>query len=63
MPNILFVIGGNGPLLNSIKDIAKEKKLNDYIKFLGVTKTPDEVYAISDVTLNCSIKEGDSSFA
>ena len=56
--NILFVIAGDGPLLNDIKKIAKQNKLNKYIKFLGKTSTPDEIYAISDMTLNCSIKEG-----
>ena len=56
--NALFVIAGNGPLLNDIKKIADKNNLNDYVKFLGMTKTPDEIYAISDVTLNCSIKEG-----
>ena len=58
IPNALFVIGGDGPLLPSIKAIAKEKGLEDYIKFLGVVKKPDEVYSFSDITLNCSIKEG-----
>lgn len=56
--NLLFVVAGSGPLLSQIKEIAKEKELNDYVKFLGNSKTPDEIYAISDVTLNCSIKEG-----
>ena len=58
IPNLLFVVVGDGPLLEPVKAISSEKGLNKYIKFLGVSKTPDEIYAISDVTLNCSIKEG-----
>lgn len=56
--NVLFVIAGDGPLLDSIKGISKRKKLDSFIKFIGATKKPDEIYAISDVTINCSIKEG-----
>ena len=56
--NPLFLIAGDGPLLPRIKGIADAKGLNDYVTFLGMSKTPDEIYAVSDVTLNCSIKEG-----
>ena len=56
--NLLFFIAGDGPLLKEIKRIAKKKNLNNYVKFIGKTSTPDEIYAISDMTLNCSIKEG-----
>ena len=56
--NLLFVVAGDGPLLPKIKEIAKDKELTEYVKFLGNSKTPDEIYAISDITLNCSIKEG-----
>lgn len=58
IPNLLFVIGGDGPLLGDIKQIAKKNHLMKYVRFIGKTNTPDEVYAISDMTLNCSIKEG-----
>lgn len=58
IPNILFLIGGDGPLLGDIKRIARENNLDQYVRFIGKTNTPDEIYAISDMTLNCSIKEG-----
>lgn len=58
IPNLLFIIGGDGPLLKDIKDIAKKNNLMNYVRFIGKTNTPDEIYAISDMTLNCSIKEG-----
>ncbi len=56
--DILFVVAGDGPLLDKIKKYAKEYELEAFIKFLGKTEHPDEIYAISDLTLNCSIKEG-----
>ena len=56
--DVLFLIAGDGPLLSDIKKIAREQKLDDYVRFLGKTDKPDELYAISDITLNCSIKEG-----
>ena len=56
--DVLFLIAGDGPLLSDIKKIAREQRLDDYVRFLGKTDKPDELYAISDITLNCSIKEG-----
>ncbi len=54
----LFVICGDGPMLQELKDKAKKNKLNQYIAFLGSIKNTKEIYAISDCTINCSIKEG-----
>lgn len=54
----LFVICGDGPLLQDLKDIIEKNKLQDYVIFLGSIKNTKEIYAISDCTLNCSIKEG-----
>ena len=56
--NVLFVVAGDGELLDNIKTIAREKNLLDNIKFLGKIDTPSEIYIISDLSLNCSIKEG-----
>ena len=56
--DILFLIAGDGPLLPDIKRIARDQGLDSYVRFLGKTDKPDELYAISDMTLNCSIKEG-----
>ena len=54
----LFVICGDGPLLQPLKDIINKNQLQDYVVFLGSIKNTKEIYAISDCTLNCSIKEG-----
>ena len=56
--DVLFFIAGDGPLLPDIKRIARDEGLEPYVRFLGKTDKPDELYAISDMTLNCSIKEG-----
>jgi glycosyltransferase involved in cell wall biosynthesis len=56
--NVYFIVAGDGPLLNICKKQAKKHKLNSYINFLGKIDNPAEIYAISDLSLNCSIKEG-----
>ena len=41
-----------------MKAKAKELNLDDYIQFLGNIEQTEEIYKISDLTINCSIKEG-----
>lgn len=56
--DILFLIVGDGNLLDKLKQKAQIYKLEKFIKFMGNIKDPEEIYAISDITINCSIKEG-----
>lgn len=56
--NVLFLIIGDGPLLDKMKSEIKSHQLENYIKFLGKSDCPEEMYAMCDITLNCSIKEG-----
>ncbi len=56
--DLLFLIAGDGPLLKKIKKISKNNHLDKNIKFLGNVEIPSEIYMVSDLTLNCSIKEG-----
>lgn len=56
--DLLFLIVGDGNLLNKLKQKAQKYKLEKFIKFIGNVKEPEEIYAISDITINCSIKEG-----
>jgi len=53
-PNILFVLGGNGPLENDLKNYAKNLK---NIKFLGFVDSPTFLSAI-DILLLTSKNEG-----
>ncbi len=55
---LFFVIAGDGPLLEKIKGFASANKLNKYVMFLGNLEKSVELYSVSDMTLNCSIKEG-----
>lgn len=54
----LFVIAGDGNLFNEMKNKARKMQLLDNMIFLGNVKNTSEIYAISDITINCSIKEG-----
>ncbi|MBO5479009.1 MAG: glycosyltransferase [Clostridia bacterium] len=56
--DFIVLVAGDGNLLPKLKSEVKKLKLDGIIKFLGnVTKTK-EIYAMSDLTINCSIKEG-----
>lgn len=56
--DILFLIVGDGNLLEKLKKKVQIDKLERFIKFIGNVSEPEEIYAISDLTINCSIKEG-----
>lgn len=53
-----FLVVGDGNLLAKMKEEARKNGLEDYIKFLGKTDNTAEIYRISDLTINCSLKEG-----
>ena len=52
-PNTYFVIVGDGPLMNEVSG-----KVDDNFKLLGMIKNTEEIYALSDITINCSSLEG-----
>ena len=56
--DFLVLIVGDGNLLSQMKSSAKRMNLLDNMLFLGRTNRTDEIYALSDMTINCSIKEG-----
>ena len=56
--NFVVVVAGDGPLLEGMKRKIKKEKLDDFFVFVGNRKNTEEIYAISDLTLNTSIKEG-----
>ena len=58
--NVIFLVVGDGPLLSKMKTYAKSNQSINNIKFVGNQDKDrvNEIYAMSDVTLNCSIKEG-----
>ena len=52
-PNTFFVIAGDGYLMKKVRN-----KVDENFKLLGMVKETDEVYAFSDLTINCSSLEG-----
>lgn len=56
--DFIFVIAGDGNLLNEMKNRAKKMNVSQHMIFLGNVKDTQNIYAISDLTINCSIKEG-----
>jgi len=51
--NVFFVVAGDGELMSEVKALA-----DDNFKLLGMVKETEEIYALSDLTLNCSSFEG-----
>ncbi len=56
--DFICVIAGDGPMLDKVKKMVRRYELQDYIIFLGNVRETEKVYMISDMTINCSIKEG-----
>ncbi len=56
--DFIVLVVGNGNLLGKMKEKAKKLNLLENILFLGEIKNTAEIYEISDVTVNCSLKEG-----
>ena len=52
------LVVGDGNLLPKMKAKANKLGLNENIMFLGNIEKTEEIYKISDLTINCSIKEG-----
>ena len=50
---IFWVIAGDGPLMPYVK-----ANIDDHFKLLGMVKETEEIYAMSDMTFNCSSFEG-----
>ncbi len=53
-----FLIAGEGELFAQVKAKCKKLKIEENVRFLGNVSETQKVYAASDLTLNCSIKEG-----
>ena len=51
--DIYILIAGDGPLMNTVASI-----INANFKLLGMVNESEEIYAVSDVTVNCSTLEG-----
>lgn len=56
--DFLCLIAGSGPMLNKVEERLRRYNLLNDVKLLGNISDTGKVYKISDVTINCSIKEG-----
>ena len=56
--DFLVVVAGDGPMLEKMQLKTNKLGLKDNIVFLGNIKETENIYAICDITINCSIKEG-----
>lgn len=56
--NVLFFVAGDGPLYQKLNDKIRREKLSDWFVCPGEISEMEKVYADSDLTLICSLKEG-----
>lgn len=56
--DFVVIVAGDGPMLNGLKRKVREEKLDNYFAFVGNIKRTEKIYAMSDLTINTSIKEG-----
>lgn len=56
--DFVVIVAGDGPMLNGLKRKVREEKLDNFFAFVGNIKRTERIYAMSDLTVNTSIKEG-----
>ncbi|MCI8331032.1 MAG: glycosyltransferase [Bacilli bacterium] len=58
--NLHFVIAGDGLLYKKVKNKIAKNKITNSVSLLGIINSDkvEEIYAISDITVNCSSLEG-----
>ena len=56
--DFVAIVAGDGPMLEELKRKVKTNRLEDFFVFVGNIKKTEKIYAISDLTINTSIKEG-----
>jgi len=56
--DFMCLVAGDGPMLDKVEQKLRKYELTKYVTLLGNIKETGKIYKISDLTLNCSIKEG-----
>ncbi len=56
--DVKFIIVGDGPLSENLKQLTKDLKLSDYTVFTGIRKDMPAIYASCDIMVNSSYNEG-----
>lgn len=57
-PNIYYIICGQGPLENHLRDLAKELGLDNQVKLVGYRQDIDEICKVTDIFVFPSKREG-----
>jgi len=57
IPNVLFLIAGDGPLLEELKHKAHERKISDHVRFIGFQPDMENLLKLSDIFLLPSFLE------
>lgn len=58
IPNVLFLIVGEGPERHKLENIAKELSVDSYVKFLGYCSNAYEIMCLFDIFVLLSKREG-----
>lgn len=57
-PNVNFVVVGDGPLKDKLRNYVKILKIEDNVTFTGFRKDMIEIYSLLDILVSCSLREG-----
>lgn len=57
-PDVIFLLAGDGPLLELLKDKALSLGLHDHVRFMGFTNCPEDILCLSDIFALMSLHEG-----
>lgn len=58
LPEAAFVVVGDGPQLNELRETIKDRKLDEYVFCIGRSSQMRACYRDSALTVICSLKEG-----
>lgn len=58
IPDLHILLPGRGKLLESIKELAQRKKVNEFVHFLGFRNDISQLIGASDIAFSCSKQEG-----
>lgn len=58
IPNLKYLLAGNGPNKEYLEKLVEENNLNEKIIFLGYTTDVDKYMKISDILVSSSLREG-----
>ena len=56
--DFVAIVAGDGPMLDGLRKRVKKHRLENFFVFVGKAKKIERIYAISDLSINTSIKEG-----